>query len=142
MKWVGIVFVCGILLLGFWLCYNRLFAQDFVDTNQVTVEWDEVLPIDPADIIAYEVFRTPYPFIGDRQDIISLENLGVSMPTQKIITFSIEGEYIIGVRTVRDIKGQGIFKYSDLIWSDIDGIPPFVIRYYITPDSPASIRYL
>lgn len=142
MKWVGIVFICGILLLGFWLCYNRLFAQDFVDTNQVTVEWDEVLPIDPADIIAYEVFRAPYPFVGDRQDIIPLENLGVSMPTQKIITFSIEGEYIIGVRTVRDIKGQGIFKYSDLIWSDIDGVPPFVTRYYITPDSPASIRYL
>lgn len=142
MKWVGIVFICIIILLGFWLLYNRLFAQDFVDTNQVTVEWDEVLPIDPADIIAYEIFRAPYPFIGDRQDIIPLENLGVSMPTQKIIAFSIEGEYIIGVRTVRDIKGQGVFKYSDLIWSDIDGVPPFVIRYYITPDSPASIRYL
>lgn len=119
-----------------------LTAQDIHDTNQATVEWDPVDKIHPDDLIAYQVFRAPYPYTGDRQDVNAVEDLGGTTNTQMTITFTVEGEYIIGVRTVRAVQGTEVIKYSDLIWSDIDGDPPFVIRYYETPDSPPAIRYL
>lgn len=131
------------------LMVGLVFGQDIVDTNQVTVEWeastgfDDGLPFNSDDIIAYEIFRASYPFIGDRQDIISLENLGFTSTLQMTITFTVEGDFVIGVRTVRDVHGGGVFTHSNLIWSDIDGMPvPFVVRYYKVPASPASIKYL
>ena len=139
----GMIFVFALFLVGFWLLFNYAFAQDFVDTNQITIEWDAVSAIDPADTIAYQVFRAPYPFTGDRQDENTpWEDMGVTLSVQMTLTFTVEGDFVAGVRTVRDVQGIGIMKYSDQIWSDIDGNPPFVLRYYMSPESSVSMWYI
>ena len=140
----GMIFLFVALLVGFWLLFNHAFAQDFVDTNQITIEWDPVAPIDPADVMAYQVFRAPYPFTGDGQDEDTpWEDMGVTLSVQMTLTFTVEGDYVAGVRAVRDVQGIGPIIFSDLIWSDIDGVPnPFVLRYYMSPDSPVSMWYI
>ena len=141
MKKIYLIFMI-LLLVG--LMFSLAYGQDFVDANQITIEWDPVAPIDPADVIAYQVFLSPYPFVGDRQDVNTpWEEIEVTLAVQSTLTFTTEGEYVAGVRTIRSVEGGPTIKYSDMIWSDIDGVPnPFVLRYYESPDSPVNIRYL
>ena len=143
----GIILIVGLFLIGFWLLFNYAFAQDFVGTNQITVACDPVAPILPTDIIAYQWFRTPYPLVGDRQDPNAHEDLAITIPMEVTITFTIEGEYVIGVRTVRGVEGVSIPSYSDIIWSDVDdpvgSVPvPFIVRYLESAEVPVNFRYL
>jgi hypothetical protein len=119
------------------------FGQTPIYTNQVTVAWDEVAPLEPSDVIAYEVFRSPFPITGDRQDPADHESLGELTPTSMSITFAVEGDYVIGVRTVRMVSG-GEIVYSDINWSDENGefTPnPFIVKFYKAIQRPKNLRY-
>ena len=57
------------------------------------------------------------------------------------LTFTVEGEYVIGVRTVRTTP-IGVV-YSEINWSDVNGVStpdPFVVRYIVPIPEPEGLR--
>ena len=122
-----------ILIMGLSIGYS----QSIEYTNQVTVEWDEVSPIEITDIISYQVWIDSV-----MTDIVMI---GETDLLQYTITFTQEGEYIIGVNTKRVVASTGDIVYSDMNWSNED-IPvgatliPFVVRYIKPIQSPENLR--
>ena len=113
-----------------------LWAQEIVYTNQVTIEWDVVAPMG-GDTISYEVYRAPHP-AGSPEEL-----LGETTDLFYTVTFTVEGTYILGVRTVRTIIETGERLYSDINWSDVNGVftpNPFLCRYYQSPVVPEGLR--
>lgn len=122
-----------ILMLGLSIGYT----QSIEYTNQVTVAWDEVLPIELTDIISYQVWidstATGILMVGEI-DLL-----------QYTITFIEEGGYIIGVGTKRVVEVTGDSVYSDINWSYEDVPPgatpdPFVVNYVKGIQIPENLR--
>ncbi len=120
-----------ILMLGLSIGYS----QSIEYTNQVTVAWDEVLPIEPTDVISYQIWidsaMTGIVIVGET-DLL-----------QYTITFTQEGEYIIGVNTKRIVAITGDIVYSEMNWSNVNGVntpSPFVVRYIKPIQSPENLR--
>ncbi len=105
--------------------------------GQKTVIWDAVTTIEPTDIISYQLWTD-----NDRVVLDGETNLLVYT-----FTFSIEGEYILGVSTKREAIFPSFSEivYSDINWSIVD-IPvgstpiPFVVRYIKGIPSPGNLR--
>jgi len=122
-----------ILIMGLSIGYS----QSIEYTNQVTVEWDEVSPIEITDIISYQVWID--------SSMTGIVMIGETDLLQYTITFTQEGEYIIGVNTKRVVASTGDIVYSDMNWSNED-IPvgatliPFVVRYIKPIQSPENLR--
>lgn len=112
------------------------WAQEIVYTNQTTIAWDavtklsdgSVIPVE--DTITYEVYRG---------DVLFGETSGL----EYTITFIEEGEYRVGVRTKRLVASTGDTVYSDMNWSDINGLEtpdPFVVRFIVPVAEPRNLR--
>ena len=126
-----------ILLIILMFVLSVGYAQNIEYTNQVTVEWDAVAPIEPTDIISYQLWTDNDGAILDGETDLLVYTF----------TFSIEGEYILGVST----KREAIFPtfseivYSDINWGNIN-IPvgstpiPFVLRHIEGIQSPEGLR--
>ncbi len=109
------------------------YAQDIEYTNQVTVAWDVVAPIEPTDIITYQVWT---------DSVAGIVMVGKTDLVQYTITFTVEGEYIIGVGTKREVV-SGDIVYSEINWSNVNGVStpdPFVVRYIKPIQSPENLR--
>ncbi len=120
-----------ILMLGLSIGYS----QSIEYTNQVTVEWDEVLPIELTDIITYQVWTD--------STMTGIVMAGETDLLEYTITFGEEGEYIIGVNTKRVVASTGDIVYSEMNWSNVNGIwtpSPFLVRYIKPILSPESLR--
>jgi hypothetical protein len=100
-------------------------AQEVQYTNQITIAWDPVIsladgsPIPAGDVITYEIFN-PDELIGETTEL------------QYTVTFDHEGEYIVGVRTKRQVTSTGDIVYSEINYSDQNGEStpdPFVVRF-------------
>ena len=113
------------------------YAQNIEYTNQITVAWDAVAPIEPTDIISYQLWTDNDGAVLDGETDLLVYTF----------TFSIEGEYILGVST----KREAVFTtFSDIVYSDINwsnvNIPagatldPFVARYIKGIQSPGNLR--
>jgi hypothetical protein len=127
MKRAILIAVLIVLMLPF------LLGQTVHYTNQATILWDPVTPLG-GDTIEYEVFWDD----GSGEVSLGLTNL-----TEYSITFTVEGTYKVGVRTVRTIVDTGDVYYSDINWSDVNGEwtpDPFVIRFHVPPDAPRGLR--
>lgn len=113
------------------------YAQNIEYANQITVEWDPVAPIEPTDIISYQLWT-------DNDEVILDGETNLLVYT---FTFSIEGEYILGVSAKREAVFPSFSEivYSDINWSIVD-IPvgstpvPFVVRYIKGIPSPGNLR--
>ena len=113
-----------------------LLGQTIVRQNPVTVEWDQVLPMGD-DIISYDIFVAP---IGD---YASAQLMGTTDLLEMEVTFPDEGDWVVGVRTVRTIISNGEVLYSDINWSDQNGEStpnPFTARWFIVPGAPSNFR--
>ncbi len=120
-----------ILIMGISIGYS----QSIEYTNQVTVEWDEVLPIEITDIISYQVWID--------SSMTGIVMIGETDLLQYTITFTQEGEYIIGVSTKRIVAITGDIVYSEMNWSNVNGVNtpfPFVVRYIKPIQSPGNLR--
>ena len=126
-----------ILLIILMFVLSVGFAQQVEYTNQVTVTWDPVAPIEPTDIISYQLWTDNDGALLDGETDLLVYTF----------TFSIEGEYILGVST----KREAVFpSFSDIVYSDINwsivNIPvgstpiPFVARYIKGIQSPGNLR--
>ena len=128
-----LIFILMIMLFGL----STGYAQSVEYTNQVTIAYDEVLPIEITDIISYQVWID--------SSMTGIVMIGETDLLQYTITFTQEGEYIIGVNTKRVVASTGDIVYSDMNWSNED-IPvgatliPFVVRYIKPIQSPENLR--
>ena len=110
------------------------YTQEVINTNQATVTWDEVTGI--TGIVSYEVFA---------RNRITAEEVSltfVDIPPV-VVTVPGEGDWDVGVRTIRQIDGQIL--YSEMNWSNVNGVwtlNPFFLRYYIPPAPPENLRPL
>lgn len=124
------------LLLILLLCLPLLIGQTVIRDNPVSIAWDVVVPMG-GDTISYEIFVAP---LGD---YASAQNVGQTDLLETEVTIASEGDWVIGVRTVRTITANGEILYSDINWSDIDGLStpnPFIVRWYSVPDAPDNLR--
>ena len=120
-----------ILIMGLSIGYS----QSIEYTNQVTVEWDGVLPIEITDLISYQVWID--------SSMTGIVMIGETDLLQYTITFTQEGEYIIGVSTKRIVAITGDIVYSEMNWSNVNGVnmpSPFVVRYIEGIPSPGNLR--
>ena len=126
-----------ILLIILMFVLSVGFAQQVEYTNQVTVTWDPVAPIEPTDIISYQLWTDNDGALLDGETDLLVYTF----------TFLIEGEYILGVSTKREAVFPSFSEivYSDINWSNVD-VPvgstpiPFVVRYIEGIQSPENLR--
>ena len=127
-----------ILILGVSIGYSQ--SVEYADTvGQRTIGWDAVAPIEPTDIITYRVY-TDSSIAG----VVAVDDTEL---LQYTIVFALEGEYILGVSTIREVVFPSFseFKESDINWSNVDEPPgstpnPFVLRWVKDIHSPENLR--
>jgi len=130
MKRIFITILFILMLIALSLGYT----QEVINTNQATVTWDEVTGI--TGIVSYEVFA---------RNRITAEEVSltfVDIPPV-VVTVPGEGDWDVGVRTIRQIDGQIL--YSEMNWSNVNGVwmpSPFFLRHYIPPKPPENLRPL
>ncbi len=113
-----------------------LLGQVVVRQSSVDITWDAIAPI-AGSTITYEVIRAP---VGDKGNF---DIVGETTIVSYSITFVSEGDWVVGVRTVRTVDSIGERILSDINWSDIDGLStpdPFIIRWYTAPAVPENLR--
>ena len=126
-----------ILLIILMFVLSVGYAQNIEYTNQITVEWDSVAPIELTDIISYQLWTDNNGVVLDGETDLLVYTF----------TFSTEGEYVLGVSTKREavLPSFSEIVYSDINWSIVD-IPvgstpdPFVVRYIKGIPSPGNLR--
>lgn len=124
------------LIILILLMLPLLMAQQIVYYDNVPIAWDAVAPI-AGSAITYEVVRAPVGAPGAFEIIAEISGTEYDMP------LIVEGDWIVGVRTVRTIDGVGERYFSDINWSNINGEwteNPFVVRYYTVPPMVTNMR--
>lgn len=111
-------------------------AQQIIYRDVVPIAWDVVAPIE-GSVITYEVLRAPEGTPNLFKIVGETDELFYNVP------LIIEGDWIIGVRTIRTITENGERLLSEINWSDINGIntpSPFIARYFELPGMPTNMR--
>ncbi len=140
--------IVGLILSALVMC--GLTAQTVHYVEEATITWHAVTelesgtPIDPGDIIEYELYRTPSPVI-DRENpsahilegTVSVPSLHVYIPNDGVL-------YFYGVRTKRTTDGGATVLYSTFNWSDVNGLStpdPFAYKHPATerPKAPTGL---
>jgi len=124
------------ILLVILMVLPLLLGQTIIRDNPISVAWDVVMPLG-GDTISYEVFTAP---LGD---YAAAQSVGQTALVEMDVTISGEGDWVIGVRTIRTITENGEILYSDINWSDVNGLAtpdPFIVRHYAAPDAPGNLR--
>jgi hypothetical protein len=115
-------------------------AFEWKQVNQVTIAWDPVetlgdgSALPPGSTIKYQVYTK------DAAGIIA-PKIEVDA-TQALLTFTTEGNYIVGVSTVRYVDGAKVSE-SIINWSDTNGVMtpnPFGISSYQSPAMASGLR--
>lgn len=113
-----------------------MLGQTIVRDNPVGVAWDAVAPMG-GDTISYEIFVAP---LGD---YAAAQAVGITSLLEMDVTLPGEGDWVIGVRTVRTITTNGETLYSEINWSDVNGLAtpnPFIARWYADPAAPGNLK--
>lgn len=113
-----------------------LMGQQIVYDNVVPIIWDAHAPI-AGSTITYEILRAPryQPELFEIVDEISAIEYDVPLV--------VEGEWIVGVRTVRTIDGLGERLLAEINWCDVNGVwtpNPFIVRYFVVPEKVKNLR--
>lgn len=113
-----------------------LMAQQIVYYDTVPITWDAHASI-LGSTITYEIVRAP------RYEPELFEIVDEILAIEYDVPLVVEGEWIIGVRTIRTIDGIGERLLSDINWSNINGVwtpDPFVVRYFVVPEMVKNLR--
>jgi hypothetical protein len=115
-------------------------AQQWTTANQVTVSWDPVTTnIDGQPITGTVTYKTySRPELGTFESLI-----GTVSETRSIITFTAEGRYFLGVKSVRNVDGVEI-ESSRIAWSnnaaDCQNGVTFGIQFFKAPANVTNIK--
>jgi hypothetical protein len=119
-----------ILLLPF------LMAQQIVYYDNVPIAWDAVSSV-AGSTITYEILRASVGDPGVAEIVTEISAAEYSVP------LILEGDWIVGVRTVRTVDANGERLLSEINWSDINGLntpTPFIVRHFTAPGMPTNLR--
>lgn len=131
-KWVLIVLMV-VLAVGVAL------AQSWVTGSQVTFSWNAVAPIEPTDVITYQVYI---------KDSVSGTPTAYGAPiagTQQLVQFTTEGRFYLCVQTLRLPQGEAApipserLACSDVATDTQSGVP-FGVAYFVQPASAGGLR--
>ena len=119
-------------------------AQTWHSTNQVTLAWDAVpMPVGTdgnplPGTVAYDVYS-----VGSAAAKTTAAKLTRVTTNQAVVSFSAEGKYYLGVRSVRVISPTEELT-SDISWSDNAAVVSqgsiFGVAYYISLPAPGGLR--
>ena len=143
MPFIGILVITIFAIVFTPLAQAQEVSVAVTDTNQATVAWDPVTyeNLDAAtERLAYEVLTVP---VKDPKDTATSD--GVVTETQKVVTLTSKGTYLVGVRTLLQLETGGAWttlKESTISWSDNPGVTvaPFALRFYPAPGAPGALR--
>lgn len=120
-----------------------LSCQDVHTDNPVSVTWDPVTAyVDGTaitEVVQYEVFYGELP-VDDRLTTNELVYVDITTGTEYTITLPEKRNLLIAVRTAIYFPETDDWQFSDLVWSDTDGEPPFVIVTRKRPNLPGRFR--
>lgn len=121
-------------LLTVLILTGSAFAQQWYPTNQITVAWDPVTV--SSGTVSYKVYTRPAAG--------GTETLFATTPnTESTVTFTVEGKYFLGVRSVRTVDGIDI-ESSTISWSnvasDVLNGATFGAQYYLPPSKAGGLR--
>lgn len=115
---------------------------EWVTANQVTIGWDAANTtesggtIPATDAISYRVYTKRLP---NGEEVV----VGETAELTYTITFTVEGRYIAGVKTLRVPEGETVIYESPITWSNSEdpvAVPnPFAFVYYESPSAPAGL---
>jgi len=127
-----------------------VFAQvnEWQIANQITIAWDPVTttdggPIPVNDVIEYEIYWVKEGLPKDSVDLLA--PLDVATDPQFTFTFIDEGNYILGVRTVRIPEGAPNTRLNSTVsWTDdpaacLNG-ETFGVIFYQIPKAVIGLR--
>ncbi len=137
-----------LILLPLLMC--GIIAQTIFYTDQAIISWVAVteltddVPFGPGDVVEYELYRTPYPVVDGQNPgahtlevVISSTQFDVNVPNDGV-------SYAYGVRTKLTTDGGATILYSQLNWSDVNGLStpnPFLYRHpqTVLPKAPQGL---
>lgn len=114
-KIIALLFVLP-LLLGLTIYRGQSFTAAW-DAAENATSYQLLLSVDKANITV----------------------LGETAATELAFIVEQEGNYLLGVRSVREVAGERL--YSEITWSDGSGaLVPFALRWYEAPGAPGGLR--
>lgn len=128
-----------LILALFLLAPVSAFSQSWMTANQVTVAWDAVvLPAGVSGSVVYDIYT-----VGSTAAKSTAAKVTRATTTQQTISFSTEGKYYVGVKSVRVLSGADVSE-SAISWSDdplaVSAAGTFGIVYYIAPAAVKNLR--
>jgi hypothetical protein len=138
----------SVIFLALFLSFSTsAFSQEWHTTNQITVVWDAVtemqggIAIPETDLIEYRVYLANA--ITD-PDKTNPAEIGIAGDTSYVITLVDEGQYFVGLQTIRSLADGTLIGESVIGWTDdpaivLDG-HTFGIRHFLPPMVPTGLR--
>jgi hypothetical protein len=138
----------GVIFLVLFLVFSvSAFAQEWHTANQITVQWDDVtemqggVAIPETDIIEYRIYLANAITDPDKTNPAEIDITG---DTSYVITLVGEGQYFVGLQTIRKLADGTLIGESYIGWTDdpaivLDG-HTFGIRHFLPPMVPTGLR--
>jgi hypothetical protein len=126
--------------LGFLLTAGVVLATTWHPNNSQTVAWDAVtMNVDGTPIPVVEISYVIYlcDALWDPDHLDPIEQ-GTTTDTQYLLTFTVEGRYFFGVKSVRTVAGDVVGE-SEIVWSSVPEYD-FGLEYYWGPANPTGLR--
>ena len=130
-----------LIILAILIFASPAMAQTWYTANQVTLAWDavpKVLATDQAN--KYQVYS--------RNDLVSLGSPigGEITATQLVVSFTVEGRYYLGVKSVRYPAGETVGVPSvGTSWSNVAADTannPFGVMFFAAPGGATGLRLI
>ena len=125
----------AILIIALLILFAGLaIGQTIHYANQATIQWDAVTKyqngtaLPAGTVVTYEVY------LKDGTQTL----LGETTTTQFVVTLTDYLIHDVGVRAAITVGGTKYF--SELAWSSVDGVPPFVLQVYPAPAKVQNLR--
>jgi len=122
-------------------------GQEWITTNQATISWDPVtttsdgIPFPAGDQVAYSVFTAEASADPDKASPSLMKTV---FDTEYTITLTEEGQYFVGIKTIRMSADGAVIGESVIGWSDdpaivLDG-RTFGLRHFLAPMVPTGLK--
>ena len=138
----------SIIFLVLFLTFSvTAFSQEWHTANQITITWDAVtelqggVAIPETDIIEYRVYLSNTITDPDKTNPAEIDITG---DTSYVITLVNEGQYFVGLQTIRKLVDGEVIGESYIGWTDDPAIVSngvtFGIRHFLPPMVPVGLR--